>query len=425
MKLAVFGQTDVGKSRSHNEDFLLKDHELGLYAVCDGMGGHAAGEVASETAAQSLDEYVRAHKATIDAYDGTEETVEDVRALLRNAIEHANTRVREVAQSDKGKPGMGTTCVSMIVLGGKAVMGHVGDSRLFMFRDGKVYQLSEDHTYVNDAIRHGLMTREQALASPFAHAVTRGVGMSDTIAVDTLVFDVLPGDNFLLCSDGMYEYFENNQEVAKFLSEDSAEELPGRLVGMANDRGGKDNITALLVRAEDDAEDGLSVRRKTQVSTNMRTLRFISLVQELTSSELVRVLNAFNDARFDAGQNIIEEGDTSEHLYVIVEGECSVMRHGEHMALLQAGSHFGEMALLNRRPRTATVRAKTDVRLLALSRHDFNSVIRQDSTIAAKFLWKLAQSLSLRLDDVYLLRDQDAEAAKRTQRIAVLSPFLE
>ena len=104
------------------------------------------------------------------------------------------------------------------------------DSRLYLSRAGQVYQLSEDHTYVNDAIRHGLMTPEQAASSPYAHAVTRGIGMGEMVCVDTMVFDVTPNDSFLLCSDGLYDYFENNREIAEFLGADDTEQVPGRLV---------------------------------------------------------------------------------------------------------------------------------------------------------------------------------------------------
>jgi serine/threonine protein phosphatase PrpC len=424
MRLSVSGRTDVGKSRGHNEDFLLLDHDLGLFLVCDGMGGHAAGEVASETAARAVAEHVTARAEVVRGFDGSPEALAGVAAVVREAVERANTRVREVAVSGRGRPGMGTTCVALLVLGNRGVMGHVGDSRLYLQRAGKVYQLSEDHTYVHDAVRHGLMTPEQAQKSPYAHAVTRGVGMTESVCVDTLTFEVVPGDTFLLCSDGLYDYFENNREVAGFLTRDDAEAIPPALVDLANQRGGKDNISALVVRALADRDtERTELRRSTQISTNLKTLGFIGLFQELSTKELVRVMNAFREAEFDAGQTIIGEGDTSENLYVIVEGECEVWRRGESIATLQPGGHFGEMALLSRRPRTATVTAKSDVRVLVLSRHDFNEVIRQDSAIAAKFLWKLAQSLSLRLDDMYLVHDQDPEQSRRTLKLRVLSPF--
>ncbi len=424
MRLVVAGQTDVGQSRGHNEDFLLKDHESGLYVVCDGMGGHAAGEVASETAACAIDEYVRANIDSVRAYDGSDDSLAAACDVLRRAIEHANDRVREVAASAKGRPGMGTTCVSVLVLDGKGVMGHVGDSRLYMQRGGNVFQLSEDHTYVNDAVRHGLLTREQARTSPYAHAVTRGIGMGETVCVDTLIFDLLPGDSLLLCSDGLYEYFDDPPELAGLLAAEDVETLPSQLVKLANERGGKDNITALVIKSRiDEDTDRHEIQRGTQITRNLETLRFIQLFRELTPKELVVVMNAFREAQVDAGRDVIEEGDKSENLYLIVEGECDVMRRGELITTLRAGSQFGEMALLNRRPRTATVRARTDVRLLALSRHDFNQVIRKDNAIAAKLLWKLAQSLSLRLDDLYLLRDSDADQSRRTQKLKMLSPF--
>jgi hypothetical protein len=241
------------------------------------------------------------------------------------------------------------------------------------------------------------------------------------VVVDTMVIDILPGDSFLLCSDGLHEYFDGGPEIARFLADDDAAAVPQRLVDMANERGGKDNVTALVIKAQDDDEHVLA--RTSRVHSNFNTLRFIGLFQELSDQELLRVLAAFREAQFDAGQLVIREGDTSENLFVIVDGECEIYRHEESITVLQAGSHFGEMALLNRRPRAATVMARTDVRLLALARVDFNRLIVQDPALATKLLWKLAQALSLRLDDLYLLHDADAEAGRRTQRIEILSPF--
>jgi len=194
MHVSVAGMTDVGRARGHNEDFMLQDEELGLFVVCDGMGGHAAGDVASRTAAEAIRDYVQQRRTLLGAFDGSEQSTIAVRNLLREAIEHASRAVFELASQEQGRHGMGTTCISMLTLGGKGVMGHVGDSRLYCHRDGVVYQLSEDHTYLNDAVKSGMMTLEQASESPYAHMITRGVGVQESVTVDTFVFDVLPGD---------------------------------------------------------------------------------------------------------------------------------------------------------------------------------------------------------------------------------------
>lgn len=408
MQITAFGKSDVGRVRDHNEDFLLIDPELGLFVVCDGMGGHAAGEVASKMAAGAVREHLLKHKATLDAFNGSEEACQHAAALLREAIEKASNTVFALASSDRGKHGMGTTCVSMLIRGGKGIMGHVGDSRLYLHRDGQVYQLSEDHTYLNEAVRQGVMTPEQAAQSPHSNVITRAVGTQASVSVDSLLIDVLPGDTYLLCSDGLTSYTTDAVELGNLLAADDAAEIPSRLVTLANDRGGEDNITTLIIRASMERPAlPLDSQRKLEVGANLEALRFVQLFQDLSMAELVRVHAGFRTVVREAGEVVVNQGDSGDSLYVIAAGTVTVSRDGTKLVDLSAGSHFGELALLNSRPRTATVIAATPARLLELSREQFVELVRHSPELATNFLWKLAQGLSLRLDDMYFLQNQN------------------
>jgi serine/threonine protein phosphatase PrpC len=403
MEIQAYGQSDVGCVRDHNEDFYRLDTSLGLYVVCDGMGGHAAGEVASETAATAIQRFFSERREQLERFDGSERAVEELTSLLNQAVIYASKTVYDVASGDKGKHGMGTTCVVLLTAGDKGFMANVGDSRLYLARDGQLYQLSTDHNFMNEAIAQGMLAPELAAQSPHAHVLTRAVGTQPTVCPDMLIFDLLPGDTFLLCSDGMHDYARDPVELCSMLSVQNLRDIPSHLVKVALEGGGHDNITAVVVRAM--SGDERQRARKQSVTKGIEALRDIELFRELSMPEIVKVYNALTHLRVDAGTPIIREGDKSEHLYVIVEGNVQVERDHLPIAQLGTGSHIGEMALLNQKPRSATVTALEATTLLCLERSSFHQLMSHEPGIATKFLWKFAQTLSLRLDDAYLARD--------------------
>lgn len=399
MYIVATGKTDVGLKRDHNEDQLLIDEALGLYVVCDGMGGHAAGEVASAHAAKTVQRVLQQQQQLIDE---AKNDVGDARERLVTAVEVAvNTACSEIfhmATADTGKAGMGTTLVMMVVIGGKGLMAHVGDSRLYMVRSGQIHQLSEDHSYTSEMVKRGKMTREQARSSPYANVITRAVGIQKNVQVDTLMFDIIPGDTFLLCSDGLHGYYDDPNDFADSLGGADSEKVPDLLIAAANSRGGKDNITAVLLRAVGDVGDrALEEARSAEVNLKLDTLKKIPLFRYLTYQELVKVLNITYLETYEAGAQIIKEGDSGEDLYVILAGRVVVSRGSQEIVELHPGVHFGEMALVDQSPRSATVAARDASRLLVVQRRSFYTLIRKEPVLAVKLLWSFVQVLSRRL----------------------------
>ena len=400
MHIVATGKTDVGQKRDHNEDTLLVNPDLGLYMVCDGMGGHAAGEVASQHAVKTVERVLREGKQAIDDFlkkdDGG--TRERLVQLVEGAVNTACTEIFTMATADSGKAGMGTTLVMMLVAGGKGLMAHVGDSRLYMVRAGQIHQLTEDHSYTTEMIKRGKMTREQARSSPYANVITRAVGIQKTVQVDTLLFDIIPGDTFLLCSDGLHGYTEDPNDLAEMLSNEDVEVVSKNLIDVANTRGGKDNISAVVLRAVADQEDLASEEsRASEVNLKLETLKKIPLFRYLTYQELVKVLNITYLETYDAAATIIKEGDNGEELYIVLAGRVSVSRNGQEIVELHPGVHFGEMALVDQSPRSATVKAKDATRLLVVQRRSFYTLIRKEPVLAVKLLWSFVQVLSRRL----------------------------
>jgi serine/threonine protein phosphatase PrpC len=225
------GSTDAGRKRRRNEDaFVL---EPPLFAVADGMGGAQAGEVASRLAAAAFREF---HEA--DELDAEER----VGAI----IQEANRRIYERARSDAQASGMGTTITAALVAGSSVALGHVGDSRAYRLRQGKLEQLTEDHSLVADLVRSGRLAPEEADAHPQRSVITRALGTDPEVDVDTFVVDVEPGDLFLLCSDGLTTMVGEPEIVETIGRADTLEQATKALVKAANRAGGEDNVTVVL-----------------------------------------------------------------------------------------------------------------------------------------------------------------------------------
>jgi serine/threonine protein phosphatase PrpC len=239
------GATDVGQKRQVNEDSFLCDDELGLWVVADGMGGHAAGEVASREAVDTIHGMVKRDKPRLDLSNSSEEALRIGARLLEGAVQAATYLVYGMAELDSNKAGMGTTISAMMSLGSHAVTAQVGDSRIYRLRNSIAEQLTEDHTLINWQIKQGLITEEEARLSRHRNVITRAVGNREYVQVDTAVVPVNAGDQYLLCSDGLYSYLR--AEEISSVANSGGQSSVDRFIKLANRRGGRDNITAVLV----------------------------------------------------------------------------------------------------------------------------------------------------------------------------------
>ncbi|MBS1151010.1 MAG: protein phosphatase/cyclic nucleotide-binding protein, partial [Myxococcaceae bacterium] len=266
------GLTDVGRKRQHNEDAMLFDPALGLYIVADGMGGHAAGEVASNRATEVVKQHVQANKNILKdlAKDASQATRAAAASLVEVAIQRACADIYRTASTDSTKRGMGTTFVCMVIAGNRGVIGHVGDSRVYLVRAGQCHRLTEDHTLIAAQLKAGTITRDQAATSNYRNVITRAVGIQESVQVDTLIVDLLPGDTFMLCSDGLHGYLADD-EVAPLVAAVSNAELPQRFIDLANERGGKDNITAVVVKVAGEA--GAASEETVEAQSRMEALK--------------------------------------------------------------------------------------------------------------------------------------------------------
>jgi serine/threonine protein phosphatase PrpC len=238
--MEAFGLSHTGLQRAGNEDAYAVAASLGFFAVADGVGGSAAGEVASRMAIDVVADAIENAAAT------RPESLSE--AFLVGAVRAANAAVRASAAHDRAKRGMGTTFTGLLVLDDRALIAHVGDSRAYLLRERRFHQLTEDHTLVNAYVRAGVMTREAAATSEIRNVIVRAVGLDEEMEVDTRWLGVRPGDLVLLASDGLHGVVAEEIIAATLLGEHDLTRAAALLVEHANDAGGPDNVTVVLLR---------------------------------------------------------------------------------------------------------------------------------------------------------------------------------
>lgn len=285
MRLWAWGQSDPGRKRERNEDSYLVDPGIGVIAVADGMGGHQGGATASRMAVEMLSRELTDARGDFDgamrktreihvrtteempAVDPFSDNTENAPAIpltdemtppagaaavfspalemMRGIVRRASSRIYEAAFAKPDLRGMGTTLTALLVHGGKAHLAHAGDSRCYIFRDGQLKQLTEDHSWIAEQLKNGTISEAEAKTSKFRHVITKSIGFERDIDADLKSVPVSPGDCFLLCSDGMSNYIEHG-ELERLVAMTWYRRLPAQLIGLANDRGGEDNITVVV-----------------------------------------------------------------------------------------------------------------------------------------------------------------------------------
>jgi PPM family protein phosphatase len=402
MELSFAAATDVGRQRTVNEDNFLVDKKLRLFLVADGMGGHAAGEIASSIAVHQIRDAISSNREVIERYRVDSPAVQpyEILQILEQAVISACAAIHECAQSEPDKRGMGTTTTLLLIAGQGQLRGfiaHVGDTRVYLSRQEQTHILTEDHSLINELVKRGKMRREDQQApeyKKYKNAVTRAVGIYSSVAVDTFDFDILPGDNLMLCSDGLHAYLATS-ELPKLLSQGDIRSVPAGLVDLANHGGGHDNITAIVVRVSDNEANASAPTD--QASLKLATLTRTQLFRYLSYKELVRVSNIATTIDVAAGQLVFAEGKPGESMYIVVAGKVRLLRGNHAVSDVGVGEHFGEMSLVDKAPRSLSATVIDNACLLRIARSDFFEIVKHEPQAAVKMLWTLVQVLGARL----------------------------
>jgi len=241
MHVTCAAGTDKGVVRAINEDYHLMQVDRGLFIVADGMGGHAAGEVASEMAVEIIAEEMGQFRELND---------QEIAGRLFSAIQDANGAIFRRTMIEQDKKGMGTTTTVLILFPQRYLIGQVGDSRAYLYRQGELHLVTKDHSYVQEQVDAGLLTPEQARTHPYANVITRCVGSNEEVVPDLYFGGLKKGDVVLLASDGLTGMVEDDQLRKMLDGGEEPEALVARMIREANRRGGLDNITTIVVRVD-------------------------------------------------------------------------------------------------------------------------------------------------------------------------------
>ena len=246
MKITAAGQTDIGRTRSSNQDSFLIDNPRQLYIVADGMGGHAGGEIASKLCVENISSWV-GRSSTLKRLSKTYRSRRHagICTLFVQAINHASTRIFERALEEPQLMGMGTTVSALMIHGNHAYIGHVGDTRVYLIRDRFIYQLTNDHSLINEQVRAGVIDADEAKNNSMRNIITRSVGYQEIEDVDTCTLALEKGDLFAISSDGLHGRILD-EEISRMVNKKKLNAVKD-LVDLANARGGKDNITLIVV----------------------------------------------------------------------------------------------------------------------------------------------------------------------------------
>ena len=282
MEKLVFGATDVGKARTVNEDFFIINREKSLYIVADGMGGHNAGDVASKNAVEMADAYM------------TMELIKDIRGDNRRVREaviksllHSHLKILEMADKNAGYQGMGCTIVEALIMGNYLHLCHVGDARAYICNEKGITLLTKDHSYVMDLVQKGKLTMEEARLSPMKNKLHQAIGASKTINPDYKHFILKEGDKILLCSDGLWDMMSDDQMYTVLRQDKPVKKLCETLIKMANNAGGHDNITAIIIQHKEQQE-GVGTKTPLEFQVPDRTGEYSFSFDKVPNAEIIK-----------------------------------------------------------------------------------------------------------------------------------------
>jgi len=392
LTIRAYAHSDTGLKRANNEDAYLLEPEHGLLAVSDGMGGHSGGEVASGLAVETL----RRGLTTVpDADYLGHPTVSNRRALfkwLTRSVDSINQAIQTRAEQEPILQGMGCTLDAVLVRGNGLFVAHVGDSRVYQLRKGKLSRLTEGHSFGQMLLSSGALTAEEVAKHPQRNVLTRALGPFPTVQVDTAFVEITAGDVFLLCSDGLYNEVPAD-EIQRILSE-GVDKAATALIEAALKNGARDNVTALVFEVEDSSAGPRQI--VVGGALTLAALQHSSFFTGFSSDELLRVQNVANGIELAPGQPLYEAGQVVSSLYLVVAGQLSAWREGQRVGIVDPGDPAGELSL-NPQSTDHQLRAEMASLLLEFPHADVMAFMSSDPVLAAKLYAAALSRVSERL----------------------------
>ncbi len=383
MRLIASAATSSGTKRETNEDVYLVDAEEGFFCVCDGTRHPQGAEVARRTAEFMKDTWKRARPLR-DAYlkEPSRKNRQVIELALLDAARTINLDIHAAVLMDASRAGACTTLDFAGFVGDQVVVGHVGDGRALLVREGQLTCLTRDHTRAQEMLSSGLWKEEQLKGSPFRHELTRAIGAASLVVPDLFSVPLQPGDRFILCSNGFSDRLERGHDTVAIETLKTEQDLAKRLVSLANERKTTDNATviALVVPSVAAIQDQTQARGILQNPSHMQALMNVAVFQSLRENRraMINLLSLATLRRFEPGATLMTQGDPSLEMVVILEGEVDILEYGSVVAQRKIGEAIGEIGFFTKAPRTATAIAKKPTQVLSIHADDFQQLLSRD-----------------------------------------------
>jgi len=368
------GETLKGSSFDKNEDHFLIKNEVGLHIVCDGFGEDGRGALASQMTTEFIAQVMIASKKVFQA------------------VNKISVQILSVISKDTVRRQMGTTLSMVLVVGNGVFMAHIGNSRIYLIRDDSVHLLTEDHVTKKQDKNSKMVAEELTLHGLSSNALTRMIGSAQQLKVDLLYFEIMEGDTLLLCTDGAYNQLSENK-ILEMQKESNDSSLAKNIIDNSREKHITDNATVISISFDQAKMKKASVTPQVKFST----LQKIPLFSEFDYKEMSKLLTFMKMKRIIKDQKVVTQGEMGQDLYIILAGSADVIIDTNKVNELTSGQYFGEVSLIDREPRSATIIATSDLEVLVLNRKDFTYLITHEPQISVKMLWKFAQVLSARV----------------------------
>lgn len=384
----------LGSVREFNEDMVREYRDLALYALADGTSsGQGRGRQVAEAALNSLDQYLsalRKHKALV-AQERDAPNRLALASLMNDIFNQASQAVREEALRI-GDAKCATTLLLATIIRNYAYIAHVGNSPAYLLRGDELIRLNEDHSLAAYRYRRGRISRQEYEQSPHRHRLYQALGNGMELEVDMAEIRLTENEVLLLCSDGLTRSLEP-QMIAHLIRPDDLSQSMSNLLQEAHRCGVPDNISIILLSFTATPDDE-------PLEAITEAMRKVFLFRDLSEPELLIIAPYLEEAVYDKGSLIIQEGDIGEHFYVVVSGQVRITKAQCHLHDLGPGSHFGELSLIQGRQRMFTVRALTQVHLFSLSRERFHKILHQKPELSARLAIMLLDTIGSQLSDM-------------------------
>ena len=394
MRIEGKGITDTGLKRARNEDSILVDNEQHLYIVCDGVGGGGNGHIASKMAAESAASFIEKNDSAFHEFYKTG-NIRILENLVKNAVQEACTTVFNASHKNPELTGMASTMTAVLFINDRAILGHVGDSRLYLARNNQVYLVTEDHTLGREARERHAMPEEEIKKNKLDHILNRSIGYFKSVEVDTLVFDILPGDELILCSDGLHNYIRNEVQLLPMLDHEEVNSCLKEMIEFALRGGGSDNISVIIIQTklEDSIYMGFDSGRS-ELLNDFSILNKIYLFKDLNFIRINRLLNVCETLDYAPGQTVKEKDDRLNGVYIVYSGEIETHEMEKGVQVFSRGKIFGQASLVMDCNLPFKVTAKTKCVLLYISAHSYKALCRNHPKFGVKLLENFISGLN-------------------------------